>query len=173
MCQKLLERLTSDDFILSTACVATSEALRHFLTRSEEVRDIRKAIEQGAITEEFIRVFVARLMEAFHAGERFEHEMAITALAVALERRPTDFAEEFLMDLAKLKLAEMPLCIRVARECVKQRATVTQNKGKAFDLWTRQNQQPLLQVNSSGFFVSGSIRTTGDVVDMRSMYAKA
>lgn len=136
MCRSLFERLTSDSFALSAGFISTPEALRRFLLRSQEVHDIRMALRQGAITEDTIREFVSSLMATFYAGRRFEHEMALAALAVALERRPTDFAEEFLHDLSRLKPAELCLCLRVARVCIRERSSVASHSDRKFELGT-------------------------------------
>ena len=98
MCRELFERITSDEFAVSAGFISTPEALRHVLARSPEVRDIRNGLRQGGITEGAIRDFVSSVMRDFRVGQHFEHEMALAALAVALERRPTDFAEEFLVE---------------------------------------------------------------------------
>ena len=42
--------------------------------------------------------------------------------------RTTDFAEGFLLDLSRLELAEIPIGVRVARECIRTRASVACNK---------------------------------------------
>ena len=172
MCRKLFEALTSDAFVLSAGLISTPEALRRFLLRSEMVNDIRESLRRGSITEDSIREFVSSLMKGFHVGSRFEHEMALAALAVALERRPTDFAEEFLLDLAKLKLAEMPLCVRVARECLKNRMAMTQNSSKDFFPWKLPNRFHLRQMGSSWLGSPGPIPTAGTFVDMRTINAK-
>ncbi len=132
MCRGLFDRLTSDEFVISAGLVSTPEALRRFLLRSQMVSDIQELLRAGTITEDSIREFVSSLMTQFRVGTRFEHEMALAALAVAIERRSTRFAEGFLSDLAKLKLAEMPLCIRVARECLRHRAAIARNAHKDF-----------------------------------------
>ena len=61
------------------------------LAAHAEVREIREALRQGAITEETIREFVSSLLAGFRVGQRFEHEMALAALAVVLERRANRF----------------------------------------------------------------------------------
>jgi hypothetical protein len=170
MCHKLLNQLTSDLFNLSAGFLSTPTATHRYLARCAEVRELREGLRQGAITEETIREFVSSLMSSFHVGQRFEHEMALAALAVALERRPTDFAEEFLLDLAKLKLAEMSLCIRVARECLKQRMTMTQNTGKFFRPWP-QNRTRFSQVAPSWLGSSDSVFNSGRSIDWRSTHA--
>ncbi len=97
MCRKLLDELISESFILSVGFLSTPGTLRRFLVRSREVREIREALRQGAIDEETIREFVSGLLAGFRVGSRFEHEIALAALAVVLERRATDFADEFLV----------------------------------------------------------------------------
>jgi hypothetical protein len=173
MCRKLLDELTSDSFVLSVGFLSTPGTLRRFLLRSREVREVREALRQGAIDEDVIRAFVSRLLTGFRVGVRFEHEMALAALAVVLERRTTDFAEEFLLDLAKLRLAEMPLCIRVARECLKHRVTIAQNKAKIFPPWTSPSRISFQQVKPTNHGSPGSIQTIGKLVDLRPTNAKA
>jgi hypothetical protein len=129
---RVLEQLTSDEFFFSAAGLSTPSALRRFLGRRPEVAAIGEALLQGAITEDSLRRFVSRLTVDFRRGERFVHELALAALAVAVEKRPTDFAEEFLHDLARLRIAEVSMAMRVARECLERRVSVADNKSKTF-----------------------------------------
>lgn len=128
----VLEQLKSDEFAISAGFVATAGPLRRFLARSKEVADVRKSLRQGALTEDSVHRFVDSLFADFHRGKQFVHDLAIAAIAVALESRPTKFADEFLHDLARLESAEMGLSIRVARECLKQRASVARSVTKVF-----------------------------------------
>lgn len=121
MSVKVLDQIIADDFALAAGFLATPGALRRWLRRAPEVKAIREALRQEAITEDTLRRFVSSLLDDLHRGERFPHELAVAALAVVIESRATDFAEEFLHDLARLQLAEMSICIRVARECLKYR----------------------------------------------------
>jgi hypothetical protein len=143
------------------------------LLRSQEVRDIRAALQQGAITEETIHEFVSSLMKAFQVGRRFEHETALAALAVALERRSTDFAEEFLLDLARLKLAEMPICIRVARECIREARKIARNARKNFRPQDWPKRLCFRQLETNERFRAISTVTAHKVIDMRPIHAKA
>jgi hypothetical protein len=160
MCRSLFERLTSDEFAISAGSISTPEALRRFLLRSKEVREIRESLRQGAITEETVREFVSSLMRAFHVGQRFVHEMALAALAVALERRPTDFAEEFLHDLSRLKLAELCLCLRVARVCIQERSSVASHSNRTFALGSP-NVYAFSNTPPTGSFSSYNSNLTG------------
>ena len=134
MSVELLERLKSDAFAAEAVFLSTPGALRRVLVGTSEVRAVKQALRQGAITEDSLRRFVADLMTDLRRGERFPHEMALAAVAVVLEMRPTDFADEFLHDLSALRLSEMSLCIRVARECLQHRLRLARINGKKFDL---------------------------------------
>jgi hypothetical protein len=131
MSVEMLERLKSEEFALALGSLATPGAVRRFLRTADEVSAIRKALRNGAISEDTLREFVSTLMRDLRHGERFPHELSLAALAVVVETHPTNFAEEFLHDLARLQCAEMSLCIRVARECAKHRS-VTTNTMKEF-----------------------------------------
>jgi hypothetical protein len=125
----VLEKLKSDELSVAVGFVDTPEVLRKALLRTKEVSDVREALRQGAISDDTVRRFVHVLLRDLRLGERFAHELAIAALAVAIERWATKFADEFLGDLSRLRLAEMSTCIRVARECSKNRV---QNSSKPF-----------------------------------------
>src|SRR5262245_51020865 len=95
-----LEQLKADDFQARVGFVATATALHRLPKRSPEVQVIRDALTSGEISEPSIREFVEALLIDLRRGEPFRHDLAISALAVALESQETDFAAEFLQDLA-------------------------------------------------------------------------
>jgi hypothetical protein len=113
----ILDRLTSADFQVRVGFIATAPALYRMLKKRPEVQQIKNALASGELTEEQLRTFVAEPMQQFRAGESFRDDLALATLAVALEDRPTEFAEEFLRDLGNVQVAEMPMSTRVAREC--------------------------------------------------------
>lgn len=117
-----LEQLASEPIQLLSACLSTASALRRGLARSAEVRAVREAVETGALTEGMMRAFVSGLMAELTTGESFAHDHTLSALAVVLEPLDLSFAEEFLQDLSRLRLAEMGMSVRVARECLKHRS---------------------------------------------------
>jgi len=172
MCRKVFEDLTSDEFVISVGLVSTPEALRRFLLRSHAIHSIRESLRQGVITDETIRQFISSLMKEFSVGQRFVHEMALAALVVALERRPTNYAEEFISDLAKLRLAEMPLCIRIGRECRKHRKTLAQNKGRSSSCFGFR-EVPFQKVEPSWFGSSHQIETIRKANVFEANYANA
>ena len=135
----VLERLKSEEFLVAVGFASTAGALRRILRRLGEVPAISKALRQGEITEESIRIFVSSIMRDFRSGEQFVHEVALAALAVVMETRPTPFAEEFLRDLSRLELGEMGLCIRLARECLKRQASFADDASRVFTLGQTSN----------------------------------
>jgi hypothetical protein len=68
-----------------------------------------------------------------------------------LENRPTAFSEEFVMDLARLELAELPIAIRVAREACKEHQKLARNRSKSVSVGNADGWQPerLRQVSFS------------------------
>jgi len=165
----VLEQLKSEGFASEAAFLSTATALRSYLARTNEVVSLRKALERGAITDEALRQFVALLMRDLRPDERFPHELALSALAVALETRSTGLAEEFLNDLARLRLAEMSICIRVARECVHNRVSLATSKCKVFSVFSDEAEVPLSFANGP------SARSAGDVhvTQLQSKYGAA
>jgi hypothetical protein len=131
---RVLEDLKSDEFELSVGFLSTASALRRFLNRTPAVAAVRQALRQGAITEDTIRQFVSVVISDLRIGQRLPYEIAIAGLAVVLESRATDFAEEYLHDLSRLRLAEMSLCIRVARECLKHRVNIARRESRVLRL---------------------------------------
>lgn len=111
-----LEQLTSEHFIASVGTISSVAGLRRYLARSPFIKAIREALSSGEISEERVRRFSNHLLRDFRPGELFAHELALAAIAVALEGRRTEFAEEFLLDLARLSIAEMPWSSPIARE---------------------------------------------------------
>jgi len=134
----VLENLKSDELAVAVGFIDTPDVLRKALLRTKEVSAVRDALRQEAITDDAVRRFVHLLLRDLRPGERFAHELAVAALAVALERWATEFADEFLDDLSRLRLAEMSTCIRVARECSKNRV---HNSSKPFR-WKGNDQEP-------------------------------
>lgn len=117
----LLRGLSSSDLDGRASIAGTHEALYAILTRSREVLDLRRALGTGEVVEEELRDFANRLLLDFRPGVGFEHDTALAALAVALSRDwNTPFAEEYVIDLAKLRNPEFRRSIAVARLAAKR-----------------------------------------------------
>jgi len=117
----VLDALSSEEFEVGLGPILPARALRRRLLRMPQVRAVSDALSRQTITDDDIGAHVSRLFSDFRAGERFEHDLALAALAVVLESRGTRFAEDFLAKLSRFRLAEMPVSPRVAAECVARR----------------------------------------------------
>jgi hypothetical protein len=132
MTAPLLALLKTDEFHFSIGFHHTPAIVRRRLLTSPVVRHLAAALRFGAITEGMLREFIATIMSQFTKGRRLPNDLALAAVAVVLELRPTDFADEYLHDLARLRLSEMTLSILVARECLKNRCSVPKHQAKKF-----------------------------------------
>lgn len=115
----VLALLIADDFIASVGVISSARGVRRHLYKSRFVGCVRSAIEGGIVSEDDIDAFVNDLMDEFSRGVRFPHELALAALSVILETRKTKFAEDFLLDLARLNITEMTFSPQVARESLR------------------------------------------------------
>ena len=121
MSTPLLGRLKPDILFSSLGPLPPPAVLRRALQRVPDVVRAAWALRRGQITERMVREFVAAATSEYQRGRQLPSDATLAALAVALEPCGREFADEFLHDLARLKLAEMPTSIRVARECLKSR----------------------------------------------------
>jgi hypothetical protein len=130
MASQELANLTSDCFEAEYAFISNPKAVHRALQRSEEVKQLRTALNSGTVPEPLVREFCIDLLRTLEYGKRFPDELALAAVAVTLENRPTAFAREFVTELARLELSEMPVAIRVAREAEKELGKLSGNKTK-------------------------------------------
>lgn len=158
MSHAVLETLKSDDFALRFAFISNARAVHRALQRNKHVQNIKDALRRGEITERAIQRFSTELIRELRHGELFPHELALAAIAVALEMRATSFAEEFVLDLARLEIAELPTAIRVARESAQIQSVMAGNKSKVFSMdgaedlpieWCKAPEPPEVRVAQS------------------------
>lgn len=117
----LLQRLTTDEFADSIGFVLPPAPLRRVLQHSPVVQQVSTALRYGQITGEDVRNFVGQLLLEFRQGELFRHDIVLAALAVAMDHWRNSFAEEYLIDLARIQRPEFRASTRIARECLKAR----------------------------------------------------
>lgn len=127
-----LEQLASDGLQSVFGSVSTAQALLRSLRRSPAVRQVQQALESEQLSDSDVRAFVANLLHAWSPGRLFPHDVALAAIAVVLERRFTDFADEYLHDLARLNAPEVPKATRVARLCLEARRSSSQHVANRF-----------------------------------------
>ena len=132
MTPQSLNQLTREEYSANLGFFHSPRVMRKALQNSADVQRVATDLSRGIITEELIRQFVSTLVDKFIPGERFADDLALAALAVVLELRETDFSEDYLFGLARLKLAEIPIGIQVARECLKNRHSMPKNEVRAF-----------------------------------------
>src|SRR5437763_364378 len=106
MSSSLLERLKTTAFHEAIGVMLPPPALRHVLKDSRDGRKVSAALRRGEITEGQLEEFVESVVRDFVKGQKLPHDLALAALAAALESHPSDFAAAFLRNLAGLHLAE-------------------------------------------------------------------
>jgi hypothetical protein len=99
----LLSQLLNPDFAVSLGVTTSPHSIRRALAGSPIVREVRQALRGGIVTEADIREFVDEISASFQKGVRFPYEAALAALAFVVETRKTEFADDFLIDLARLQ----------------------------------------------------------------------
>jgi hypothetical protein len=130
----LLQRIKSNEFVFSLGYNLPSKAMRKILLRTQECAEFRERYWSGALTENMLRRYVQDLMSNMKIGERFPFDIALALIAVGLERFSTEFAHEYLSDLAGLKLAELPVSIGVAKVCLAEHSKLAGNVYRTFSI---------------------------------------
>ena len=110
-----LDQLLSQEFELSMFFYATPSALRRQLQKSAETHEVRRALAFGLISEETFERFIEYITAHIKQKQKFRYEIALAAVVVALEDRPTKFVEAFLREFAEIKAIEIRLSAGVAR----------------------------------------------------------
>lgn len=119
MSHPVLIALQRDEFLIRFGVTSNARALHRALERSEEVAAVRLALYQGPINDEILRGFVEKILQQLQPGVLFPYDGTLAAVAVVVEYRPTHFADQFLSLLSRLNHPELPLAIRVGRECLR------------------------------------------------------
>lgn len=130
--QSLLCPLTTDEFNDRVGFILPPAPFRRVLQQTPEVRRLEVALRFGQVTATMVRAFTDQLLSAFRSGEAFPHDVALAAIAVALEHWNDAFAEEYLIDLARINRPEFRIATRIARECLKARFSFPRTQVKTF-----------------------------------------
>lgn len=113
-----LQQLLSDEFVSELGFYSTAAGLYRGLAKNPVVKELTDAIRTGEISANNIREFVAQLAPAFERGIRFPHENCLAAICVSIEHFANPFSEEFLIDLARVNITELPFAPKVAGICL-------------------------------------------------------
>jgi hypothetical protein len=124
--------LSSDDFQTVFGLISSAEGLYGALRRSPQVAEVRAFLTTGRLDDDQLRSFVAELLEAWSPNHLFPHDIALAALAVVLESRFTGFADEYLLDLARLRSPQIPKATRIAQLCLAARTASAHTKIRRF-----------------------------------------
>jgi hypothetical protein len=114
--------LDSEEIAQVVFTVATPKAVCSILRTHSQVEAARRHLfENVDEARRDIGEFVRERLVDLEPKTYFSHEPAFCALAVALETLPIPAAEDFLSELAALRIAEMPISSRVASQCLQRR----------------------------------------------------
>lgn len=130
----LLEKIKSEEFAISIGFELPANAMYSILSRTQECSELHDKYRDGILTEDILRQYVQDLMSSFRLGERFSFNLPLALIAIGLESFSTKFAEEYIADLSKLKLAELTLSIEIAKICLENRKSLVKNwyRGTSF-----------------------------------------
>ena len=121
--------LDSEEIAQVVFTVATSKALCSILRTHRDVKAVRQYLWESTDARREIEEFIRERLVALRPKTYFPHEPAFCALAVATLRMPA--AEDFLSELAALRIAEMPISSRVAALCLKRRRELLASNTRA------------------------------------------
>lgn len=116
-----LESLCKDSIAKLSMVIATPRALREELRKQPEIINTVKAVHEGTVTYDDISKFVRDLLKHFNTGERFRFDSSLCALAVIVNYTYGIWSDNFLNELAKLKVQEIQLSPRIAQLCLNER----------------------------------------------------
>ncbi len=128
----ILDKIKSDDFLLSVGFELPPAALHKVLSRTSECAELVDAYKSGVLTDTTLRSFVQQLLKNFRPAEKFPYDITLALLAVSVESFSSRFAEEFIRDLSQLDLAELTSCIKVAKLCLAGRERLAKNEYRQF-----------------------------------------
>ena len=115
----ILDALSSEEFDIEVGPLGPAPMLRQRLLSMPQVQAVMKALREGELTEEDVGNHVWGLCCDFRTVKTPAPNLALSAIAVVMEGRKTDFAEGFLKILSSLRLAELTTASHVSACCLK------------------------------------------------------
>lgn len=116
----------------TSALVSTPPALRAALKRTQSAKTLHRAFVLGTIPIDSVSDYVQELTGQFERGVRFPYEPELCLLAVVLEESNSPIADQFLKDLSRVRVAELPMSPKVAEICLNARRRYPRNKIKVY-----------------------------------------
>jgi len=116
-----MSRIFEDLKSIKPVLTDNMSAIRLIIKKQKPVYNLTQALLHHDIKESEIKDFTENLLKDIKIGYRFEHEILISAIAMAMEDINSKFADEYLESLASIKMTEMRFVSRFAEECLKHR----------------------------------------------------
>jgi hypothetical protein len=120
MIQRDLQNLDSTGIHQLSISISSPVSLHDRLDKLEAVEKVRERIREGSLGFDEIRIAISEWLRQLVRGTRLPSESAVSALAVAVEKIPGPDAEQFLKELAGLRILEMPIASRIAAVSLQQ-----------------------------------------------------
>lgn len=114
----ILNKLKSDEFLVSFGVVCPGKSFIKALEKSSLVQDIKNGIISGQITESDIEQFINKTDEEFVRGQAFAYDISYAALAVALIDQRLKIGDQFIIELASLRITEIQIATIVAETLI-------------------------------------------------------
>jgi hypothetical protein len=126
-----LQALLSEDFDSKYFIIDNHPGrFRLLLLGDSLVIELRESIKSGEITWEQLESFVSDIASGFKKGFALEGDIALCAIAVAIEDFDSKFSYEYLDTLAKSKAAVLRKPSWVARECLETKKDIETSSHK-------------------------------------------
>lgn len=111
-----LTALREDELIRRVGLLGSTSAVRRALAGTPEVTALVRGLRSGQIRQPELEVFFQAIAADFKKGTRSDDDVALAALAVALEYCRDAYAQDYLALISKLNASELILASRVASE---------------------------------------------------------
>ena len=128
-----LEALTFDAFRDQFSQIGSADGLYHALRLAPEVKSLNSGLREEVLGERELDVFIRSRLKAFVAGQQFEDQIVVAAVAVACETINKSFARQFIDYLANMKTSELMLASLIARHA---RRSITSTTTRTFTVST-------------------------------------
>ena len=131
---KTLQSLLSDELTLQVGFLTNPKIVLRHLRKSPIVSKLVDSLRSEEVLESDVERFVQSLLSELKPQCIFHHELPLCAIAVALEGRATDFANDYINHLADLNIQEIIFAPKLAGIVRKQRhLTLDGSKNSFFD----------------------------------------
>jgi hypothetical protein len=114
----IFEELLSEEFDSKYFLVEMTDSLYSKLSHDELVIKLHNFLESGIVTWNELREVVDKIAGTIEPGFSLNNQIALCAIAVAIEKLPSQFTGEFLDTLSRSRAPEIGKVSRIARKCI-------------------------------------------------------